>query len=303
VPDGTSTLWLVEMSAEGEINALPVTDCALSLRAQPNAASNRGDSPGAAGASPAVEVRPSICDTTAATAVDGAGGALCAAGVVSVSTELTCGAVVAEGPASGGDGVTGAGAPVTGVLTTVCAETFGLASAGAASTFAVGEFRVSAGELLWDNDRVVPVVLSCEVFAVLCAPSLPATFPPDGLLAVGVGVDGVPVVVVAPVLGDGAVPTIGVVRVVGVVPVVAVPVVGVVPVVEFVLVVPVVPVVDDVPVFDDVPLEPVLPFEVEDEEPAPPVLESLGRAFAIPWLLARAAPTPNATANAPTRPT
>jgi hypothetical protein len=72
VPDGSTTLWLVDVSATGEVDASSTGDCSLSLRAQPNAASNRGDSPGAPGAPPAAEVRPSIRDTTAAITVDGA---------------------------------------------------------------------------------------------------------------------------------------------------------------------------------------------------------------------------------------
>jgi hypothetical protein len=86
--DGAETLWLVDSWAALESDALSTTDCSLSLRAQPNAANNRGDSPGTPGAPPAVEVRPSIRDTTVAITVGGDEGALCAAGVVSASTEL-----------------------------------------------------------------------------------------------------------------------------------------------------------------------------------------------------------------------
>jgi hypothetical protein len=93
--------------------------------------------------------------------------------------------------------------------------------------------------------------------------------------------------------------------VVGAVDVPVVPVVSVVvvPVVVPVVVVPVVvvPVVE--PAVDDEPPELPVPFEVEDDAPVSPVPESLGCANAIPVVLASAKPTPNATANAPTRPT
>jgi hypothetical protein len=265
--DGAATLWLVDSWAALESDALSTTDCSLSLRAQPNAANNRGDSPGTPGAPPAAEVRPSIRDTTVAITVDGDEGALCAAGVVSASTELACSAavVLTGDPAWGADVVTGTDAAITGVLTTVCAATRMVAPACGASTFALGEVWVCTDELLWDNDGVVPVCLFGGVFAALLT-----TFTVGGLVVVGVELvpdddpdDDVVGVEVVPV--EGVVPVVEVVPVVPVVPVV-VPVV--VPAVEVVPVVPVVPVVDDVP------LELVLPLELEDEEPVPLVLES-----------------------------
>jgi hypothetical protein len=266
-------LWLVDVLAAVAFDASSARNCWLSLRAQPNIASMSGDSPGAPGAPPASELRPTIASIRD-TAVRGVTVSVAAAGVVGGWPALSCVAVVVltNGVVAAGSGVTAVDPAAAGLLTTVCAATRGPVGVCAAPASALAETCFD-DELVRDGD-VVLVALCAEVFPWPCEPLL---FSASAVGGVVVGAVDVPVVPVVPVV---VVPVV--------VPVVVVPVV-VVPVVE--------------PAVDDEPPELPVPFEVEDDAPVSPVPESLGCANAIPVVLASAKPTPNATANAPTRPT